>query len=77
MDILDYIKRLLLQGRIIFTLKAQTEMYLDGLTDDDVVEAIVNAAAIYKTLRSRSRRHRTRRERLYVIVGRTYDGVAI
>src|SRR5436309_77397 len=73
-DILAYIKRSLLQGKVIFT---QEEMYLDALSDDDVIEAIVNAPAIYKTLRSTSHRRAKHRERLYVILGTTYDGVVI
>lgn len=47
-DILAYIKRLLLQGRVVFTLKAQREMYFDALSDDEVIEAIINAPAINK-----------------------------
>jgi hypothetical protein len=77
LDILSYIKRLLLQGRVIFTVKAEGEMYRNGLSDDDVIEAIINAPAIYKKLRSKSDRRRTRREMLYVIVGATYNGVVI
>lgn len=77
MDILAQIKRLVLWGRIVFTVKAQEEMYLDQLTDDDVIEAIMNAPSIFKTLRSTSSRRQKSRERLYVIVGMTYDGVVV
>ena len=45
-DVLVRIKRAVLAGRYAFSEKARTEM--------DVVESILNAVAIYKTLRSRS-----------------------
>ena len=76
MDALVRIKRLVLAQRVIFTAKAESEMYADGLTHEMVFEAIVNAPTIMKTLRSRNRRS-GRRETLYVIKGLTYDGAAI
>ena len=51
-------------------------MYADGLTHELVFEAIINAPAITKALRSRSPRS-GRRETLYVIKGLTYDGLTI
>lgn len=45
--------------------------------DDDVIEAIINAPAIYKTLRSTSGSRAKRRERLYVILGTTHDGIVV
>lgn len=71
------IKRLLLSGRYLFSFKAESEMIGDDLTADEVIEAVVNAPAITKVLRSRSPRRVARRERLYVIVGSTYDGLLI
>jgi hypothetical protein len=71
------IKRCCLDGRIVFTEKAEDEHLADGLARDDVVEAVVNAPAIYKTLRSQSLRRPTRRETLYVVVGFTHDGVLV
>jgi len=53
-DVLVRIKRAVLAGRYAFSEKARTEMKVDGLTEMDVVESILNAVAIYKTLRSRS-----------------------
>ena len=53
-DVLVRIKRAVLVGRYVFSEKARTEMKADGLADMDVVESILNAVAIYKTLRSRS-----------------------
>jgi len=45
------------------------------LSVEDVLESIVNANAIKKTLRSRSRRRTTARERLFIIESPTYSGV--
>lgn len=61
---------------MIFTVKAEGEMYADGLTHEMVFEAIINAPAITKALRSRNPRS-GRRETLYVIKGQTYDGATI
>ena len=75
--ILLRIKRCCLMKRIVFTSKAQDERVASGLSEGDVVEAVVNAPVIYKTLRSRSP-HRVRRaERLYVIVGITHEGIIV
>ncbi|MCG3130809.1 MAG: hypothetical protein FLDDKLPJ_01582 [Phycisphaerae bacterium] len=52
-------------------------MDADGLTELDVVEAIVNAVAIHKRLRSTSSRRTHRREYLYVIEGTNLGGMAI
>jgi hypothetical protein len=71
------IKRLLLAGRYAFSYKAETEMFADDLTSEDVIEAVVNAPAIAKVLRSRSEKRAAAREKLYVIVGSTYDGLLI
>ncbi|MCK4341455.1 MAG: hypothetical protein KAY37_07020, partial [Phycisphaerae bacterium] len=46
------------RGWIRFTEKAREEMEADGLAAGEVVESIVNAQAIAKTLRSRSRAKR-------------------
>jgi hypothetical protein len=43
----------------------------------DVVESILNAVAIYKTLRSRSPLRTQRKEYLYVIQSPNLDGLAI
>ncbi len=53
MDILVRIKRLVIAGRVVFTEKAENERIADGLTPELVFEAILNAPAIYKKLRSR------------------------
>ena len=76
MDALVRIKRLVLAQRVIFTAKAEGEMYADDLSHEAVFEAIINAPAITKTLRSRNPRS-DRRETLYVIKGITFDGMVI
>lgn len=59
------------------TEKARGEMEADGLSAADVVESIVNAQAIMKTLRSRSQAKRYAGEKLYVIKSFSYDGTLI
>ncbi len=77
MDTLHRIKRLVLRGLIRFTEKARDEMEAEALTADDVIESIVNAQGIAKTMRSRSRSRRYPGEKLYVIKGFSYDGTLI
>ncbi len=42
---------MVLAQRVVFTAKAESEMYADGLTHELVFEAIINAPAISKRLR--------------------------
>jgi hypothetical protein len=76
-DILVRIKRTILAGRYAFSEKARIEMEVDGLTEFDVAESIINAVAIYKRLRSRSRRRSSRTEYLYVIQSTNLEGVMV
>ena len=76
MDILIRIKRLVISRKVLFTEKAEIEMSVDNLTPELVYEAILNAPAIFKTLRSRNPRSR-KTERLYIIKGMTFDGMEI
>ena len=76
-DILVRIKRTVLAGRYAFSEKARIEMESDGLTEFDVAEAIINAVAIYKRLRSRSRYRSKRTEHLYVIQSTNLEGVMV
>ncbi len=76
MDILIRIKRLVIARRVVFTDKAEDERIADGLTPELVYEAILNAPAIYKKLRSRDPIS-GRPENLYVINGMTYNGISI
>lgn len=77
MDILSKIKRLALSRRIVFTCKAQDEMYLDGLTEDEVVESIVSADRIDKVIRSTSPRRGAQKELLYILKGLTFSNVLV
>jgi hypothetical protein len=76
-EVLVRIKRAVLSGRYAFSEKARIEMEVDGLTDLDVAESILNAVAIYKRLRSRSSLHLGQLEYLYVIQATNLEGVMI
>lgn len=76
-NVLVRIKRAVLAGRYAFSEKARTEMEADGLTELDVAESILNAVAIYKTLRSRSPSRKRAGERLYVIQSTNLTGLAV
>ena len=76
-DVLIHIKRAMLAGRYAFSEKARLEMEVDGLTELDVAESILNAVAIYKTLRSRSPFRTHAREYLYVIQSTNLEGLMI
>jgi len=54
-------------GHYAFSEKARTEMKIDGITELDVAESILNAVAIHKKLRSTNPRRQWRKEYLYVI----------
>lgn len=71
------IKRLILRGQYRFTLKAELERLRDGLTETEVLESIIMAPIIKKTLTSRSRYRAFKGEKLYVIEGLTYDGILV
>ena len=77
MDILAKIKRLAIARRLKFTFKADTERIRDGLSVEDIVESLVNAPVINKTLRSQSPHRLLPREKLYVIISSTYDGTLV
>jgi len=76
-DVLARIKRAVLAGRYAFSEKARTEMEADGLTELDIAESILNAVAIYKTIRSTSPFRRDVRERLYIIQSTNLDGLLV
>lgn len=76
-DTLTKIKRLILKGAYAFSEKARIEMESDRITEVDVCESILNAVAIYKTLRSNSPYRKKTRERLYVIQSTNLDGLII
>jgi hypothetical protein len=76
-DPLTRIKRAVLSRRYLFTEKAQAEMEADRLDELDIIESIVSATAIEKTLRSTSPRRAHSRERLYVIESRNLSGTLV
>jgi len=76
-EILIRIKRAVLAGRYAFSENARTEMEIDGITELDVAESLLNAVAIYKIIRSKSPYRRGRRENLYVIQSTNLEGLPI
>jgi len=56
MEVLARIKRLIVRRRYRFAVKALVELDEDGLEPEDALEAVLNAQAIKKTLRSQSPR---------------------
>ena len=75
--ILIRIKRAVLAGNYEFSEKARMEMEADGLFESDAVESIVEADAIYKTIRSTSPRRGHPREYLHIIQSTNLDGLSI
>jgi len=76
-DTLVRIKRAILAGNYAFSEKASLELEADGLTELDVVESIVNAVAIYKTIRSQSPYRQQAREYLHIIQSTNLEGLMI
>jgi hypothetical protein len=77
MDVLVRIKRAVLAGRYAFSEKARIEMEVDSITELDVAESILNAVAIYKTIRSQSPLRKERKEYLHIIQSTNLDGLPI
>ena len=76
-DVLKRIKRAVLAGNYVFSEKARIEMEADQITELDVAESILNAVAIFKTLRSKSPFRPHASERLYVIQSTNLNGLPI
>ncbi len=72
---LKKIKRLILDGQVKFTLKAELELD-ENLDKRDVYESILNAEEIYKVLNS-TNPYTGKKEKLYIIKGPTYDNILI
>jgi hypothetical protein len=53
------------------------ELESDGLTELDVAESIINAVAIYKTIRYQSPYRQQTREYLHIIQGTNLEGLMI
>jgi hypothetical protein len=73
MDVLKRIKGLILRRRYRFSYKARDELVADGLEETDILEAIMNADRIKKTIRSSARPG----EKLYVIESPDFHGTLI
>ena len=71
------IKRAVLAGYYAFSEKASLELEADGLTELDIVESIVNAVAIYKTIRSTSSFRQRSKEYLHIIQSTNLEGLMI
>lgn len=76
-DILRRIKRAVLSGNYAFSEKALLEMEADSLTELDIAESILNAVAVYKTIRSHSPWRPQRVEYLHIIQSTNLDGLMI
>ena len=76
-DILIRIKRAVLAGRYAFSEKARIEIEVDGLSELDVAESILNSVAIYKKIRSSSIYRQHAKEYLYVIQSTNFEGLMI
>ncbi|MBI4705504.1 MAG: hypothetical protein HY744_30795 [Deltaproteobacteria bacterium] len=74
--VLAKIKRLVLAGRLVWTVHAETQMAECGLDRQAVVEAILNAQWV-QTKRSRSPWRRGRTERVHIIKSFSFDGVFV
>jgi len=77
MGILVRIKRAVLAGHFVFSDKAEMEMERDDLTQLDVMESILTAPAIYKTIRSTSASRQRAKEKLHIIVSPNLSGLLI
>jgi hypothetical protein len=75
-NILIKIKRLIISGQYVFTRKAEDEMSLEHLTEQDILESILNANGIKKVVRSTSEFAKGK-GKLYIIESFTYDGLLI
>ncbi len=74
MSTLIHIKQLVIRHKVAFTEKARIEMARDGVTREMVYEALLNAPAIVKSIRSRNPQS-GRAEKLHVIISPTYGGI--
>jgi hypothetical protein len=73
---LNTIKRLVFRRQIIWTAQSESQMSTDDLTRDEVVESILNARLL-RAKKSTSPDRRTSREKVYIIVGKTFAGLPI
>lgn len=72
-SILVRIKRAVIAGNVVFTSKATLERERDSLTEGEVVESIITAQSLYKSVRS-ANPATGRREYLHIIHSRNLSG---
>jgi hypothetical protein len=77
MDLLIKIKRLIIARKVIFTSKARREREQSGLSVEEILESIINAPSINKTINSTSEFKKKTKEKLYIIISSTFDGKII
>ncbi len=73
---LTKIKRLVLAGRILWTLQAESQLSESGLDRQIVIEAILSAQFL-ETKRSVSLRKQSRGELVHIIKSFSFDGVFV
>jgi hypothetical protein len=76
MNVWARIRQLVIGRRLAFTQKVDKKLEKLSLTRELVGEAIINAPAIYKTVRVKNART-SKNETHYVIRGMTFDGKAV
>ena len=76
MEPLVKIKKLIIRRKVLFTEKAEIEIFREQLSHNLVIEAILNAQSIFKTIRSNNPLT-GKREHLYIIKGLTFSGLLI
>lgn len=74
--VLTRIKRLIIQQKYLFTEKATLDRIADGLSEEDVLEAILNSTFV-RSKKSRSPWRRGKNEHIYIIESFTYGGVLV
>jgi hypothetical protein len=70
------IKRLIIKKHYAFTEKALVEMDRDSLSEEDILESILNAQFLH-TKRSTSPFKQRKKEKVYIIESFTYSGLLI
>jgi hypothetical protein len=74
---LEQIQRAVRSGNYELTIKARLDMDVDDLDPQGVIESILNATQVFKTIRSTSKDRRKRREYLHIIISPDSSGVLI
>jgi len=73
LTVIERIKRLALRRKLRFTFKAECELLRSNLREDDIIESIINAPDVKKTVKS----IKTSKDTLYIIEAPNFDGIWI